>query len=285
MASSDESFNIPGAEGEPIAGDVYLPPGLGDPPLLLLIHGFKGFKDWGFFPWLARAMADAGLAVCAFNLSHCGIQRGQDRFDRLDLFEADTWGKRLHDLSQVLLALQEGRLAKNAAPNPARIGLLGHSAGGALALMQAARDGRVRSVGTLAAPASSRRLDSPLARGQLREFGHLKVMNTRTRQEMRVGRAFFDELDSDTLDVPGAAAQLTLPWLIVHGTDDESVPFEDAQSLLDAAARNPVHGENVKLLSLEGTGHALGATHPFTEPGVHLEQAASALTNHFLRTL
>lgn len=285
--SPDETFSIPGADNRPIRGDVYLPRGLEDPPMVALIHGFKGFKDWGFFPWLGRAMADAGLAAVAINLSHCGIENERERFDRLDLFEADTWGKRLFDVQQVLNAAQEGRLCSKAAPNPARLGLLGHSAGGGLALLAAARDGRVRSLATLAGVSSARRLDSPQARKELRQHGHLKVMNTRTGQEMRVGRAFFDELDADDggLDIDAAAARVTLPWLLVHGTEDDAVPFDEARKLLDYAAANSVQGENAKLLSLEGTGHTFGATHPFDGPAVHLEQACATVVNHFLRTL
>lgn len=284
---ADETFSIPGADNRPIRGDVYLPRGLDDPPMAVLIHGFKGFKDWGFFPWLGRAMADAGLAAVAINLSHCGIENETDRFDRLDLFEADTWGKRIHDVQAVLNAAQEGVLCKGAAPNPARLGLLGHSAGGGLAVLAAALDGRVRSLATLACVSSARRLDSPQAREELRQHGHLKVMNNRTGQEMRVGRAFFDELDADDglLDIDAAAARVTLPWLLVHGTEDETVPFDEARKLLDYASANSVQGENVKLLSLEGTGHTFGAAHPFEGPTVHLEQASATVINHLLRTL
>ncbi|MND00913.1 hypothetical protein D3C83_196990 [compost metagenome] len=76
-----------------------------------------------------------------------------------------------------------------------------------------------------------------------------------------------------------------MPWLLVHGTEDAAVPFDEARKLLDYAAANSVQGENAKLLSLEGTGHTFGATHPFDGPAVHLEQACATVVNHFLRTL
>jgi len=287
MTSPDDTFAVPGADGLAVKGDLYLPRGISAPPLVVGLHGFKGFKDWGFFPWLGRTLADAGLCVALINFSHCGIERPGDRFDRLDLFEKDTWGKRLADVLAVLGAAQEAKLTTKAAPNPARLGLMGHSMGGGVALLTAAKDGRVRSVVTLAGVASATRFDGPDLRDQLKAFGHVKVSNARTGQEMRVGQSYFEELDNNpaAFDVCAAAAQVTLPWLLVHGGDDESVPLDEAHELLDHANKNAIQGENVKLLTLDGTGHTFGASHPFGFPSAHLEQAAAAASAHFLRTL
>lgn len=286
MPGPDDTFVVPGADGLPVRGDLYLPAGMAAPPLVVVLHGFKGFKHWGFFPWLGRNLAEAGLCAALVNFSHCGVDQG-DRFDRLDLFERDTWGKRLFDVSAVLNAAQAGKLTQKAAPNPARLGLVGHSMGGGVALLTAAKDGRVRSLVTLAGVASSSRFDGVDVREHLRAFGHVKVMNSRTNQEMRVGQAYFDELDANpsAFDVAAAAARITLPWLIIHGADDESVPLDEAHRLLDAANANPVQGENVKLLTLDDTGHTFGAGHPFTYASTHLEQAAAAAAAHLLRSL
>lgn len=286
MPGPDDTFVIPGADGLPIRGDLYLPAGMAAPPLVLVLHGFKGFKHWGFFPWLGRALAEAGLCAALVNFSHCGVDQGE-RFDRLDLFERDTWGRRLFDVNAVLNAAQAGKLTQRAAPNPARLGLVGHSMGGGVALLAAAKDGRVRSLVTLAGVASSSRFDGVDVRQHLRAFGHVKVMNARTNQEMRVGQAYFDELDNNpqAFDVAAAAARITLPWLLVHGADDEAVPLAEAHALLDAANTNPVQGENARLLTLEGTGHTFGAGHPFSGASTHLEQAAAATAAHLLRTL
>lgn len=287
IAQPDDRFVIPGAAGLPVRGDLYLPPGMAAPPLVVLLHGFKGFKDWGFFPWLGRALADAGLCCAAVNFSHCGIQSGTDHFDRLDLFEQDTWSKRLADVAAVLNTAQAGGLTNKASPNPARLGLLGHSMGGGVALLTAVRDGRVRSLATLAGVSSARRFDGPEVRQHLAAFGHVKVTNSRTGQEMRVGQTYFDELDSNpaAFDILAAASRVSLPWLLVHGANDESVPLEEAHALLEAANAGPVQGENVKLLTLEDTGHTFGARHPFLHASPQLEQAAAAVAAHILRTL
>lgn len=282
MTAPDERFTLTGADGAPIRGDVYLP-AVDRPPLVLVLHGFKGFKDWGFFPWLGRALADEGLAAACVNFSHCGVAENFNTFERLDLFEADTWSKRLYDIQQVIDAAQHGLLANKAQPNPARMGLLGHSMGGGAALLAAAKDARVRSVVTLAGVAHPNRIPEDIARLQLEALGHVAVENVRTRQVMRIDRAFFDELWANprAFDIKAAARAVRVPWLLIHGADDETVPLSEAQELLEAAADS----EHVRMLTLEGTGHTFGAGHPFAGPTPELERAVSAAAAHFKRTL
>ncbi|MCC7509779.1 MAG: alpha/beta fold hydrolase [Planctomycetes bacterium] len=282
MDLADDHFTLTGANGALIRGDIYLP-NAANSPLVVVIPGFKGFKDWGFFPWLGAHLAQAGIAAACINLSHCGIGTNPETFERLDLFEADTWSKRLIDIQQVLHAAQHGLLTQKASPNPARLGLLGHSMGGGAALLAATRDPRVRSVVTLAGVAHPNRIPDDIARAQLAAMGHVAVENARTKQTMRIGREFFEEVwgNPSAFSVIDAARALGVPWLIVHGADDETVPLDEAYELLDAAGDR----DNVKMLTLDGTGHTFGAAHPFAGPTEELEQAADAAAAHFLRTL
>jgi dienelactone hydrolase len=274
-----ETFTLTGAAGARIAGDIYLPEAT-QPPLVVVIHGFKGFKDWGFFPWLGARFATEGLAAAIFNLSHNGIGANFNTFERLDLFERDTWSKRVHDMQQVLNAARHGLLTDSSQPNPARMGLMGHSMGGGLALITAARDAAIGSVVTLAGVNRANRLPMDAVRHALKSLGHVPIENARTGQIMRIGREFFDELDQhgEAFDIQAAAARVRCPWLLIHGAADETVPLEEAHDLL---ARN----ESAKLLTIEDAGHTFGSAHPFTGPTPELEQATDAAIAHFKATL
>lgn len=274
-----ETFTLTGAAGARIAGDIYLPEAK-QPPLVVVIHGFKGSKDWGFFPWLGARFAAEGLAAAIFNLSHNGIGANFNTFERLDLFERDTWSKRVHDMQQVLNAARHGLLTDSAQPNPARMGLMGHSMGGGLALITAARDAAIGSVVTLAGVNRANRLPMDAVRHALKSLGHVPIENARTGQIMRIGREFFDELDQhgEAFDIQAAAARVRCPWLLIHGAADETVPLEEAHDLL---ARN----ESAKLLTIEDAGHTFGAAHPFNGPTPELEQATDAAIAHFKATL
>ncbi|HEV8657219.1 MAG TPA: alpha/beta hydrolase [Thermoanaerobaculia bacterium] len=65
--------------------------------LVVVVHGFKGFKDWGFFPWIGEYLCDAGFAVLRFNMSGIAyttqihdvldvVDHAQSRFRGLPLF-------------------------------------------------------------------------------------------------------------------------------------------------------------------------------------------------------
>ena len=57
----------------PIAADFHVPEkGAVRLPVLIFLHGFKGFKDWGHFPMVAEYLARSGFAVLRFNFSHNG---------------------------------------------------------------------------------------------------------------------------------------------------------------------------------------------------------------------
>ena len=280
MNNPDDRFTLKGADGARITGDVYMPEA-DQPPLVIVIHGFKGFKDWGFFPWLGRALAASGLAAAVINLSHNGIGDDTETFERLDLFERDTWSKRVHDMQQIIDAAQHGLLTDKAKPNPARMGVLGHSMGGGLALLMAAKDQRVRSIATLAGVNRANRLPKPAVDEALKALGHVPIENSRTGQIMRIGREFFDDLDQhgDAFDIQAAAKAIRTPWLLVQGSADETVPLDEAHDLLDRA------GDNARLLVIEDTGHTFGTGHPFKGTTPALEQATAAVADHFLRSL
>ena len=76
-----------------------------------------------------------------------------------------------------------------------------------------------------------------------------------------------------------AARRLAVPWLLVHGTADPTVAFDEANDLL-AAAAGPA-----RLLPLDGAGHTFGAVHPFAGPTPHLAAAAEATLAHLRSAL
>ena len=116
-------------------------------PAVLVIHGFKGFKDWGMFPPLAVRLARAGLSAISFNLSGSGVDDAGD-FAFPEKFGHNTFSAELHDIEVVLEALLAGRLG--VAP-PTAVGLFGHSRGGGMAILCAAGNPRIGAMVTWSA--------------------------------------------------------------------------------------------------------------------------------------
>jgi pimeloyl-ACP methyl ester carboxylesterase len=237
-------FTLPSAEGLPIRGDLHLPR---DPRALVVIaHGFKGFKDWGFFPWLAEYLCRQRLAVCRFNMSRSGVGDDPESFDRLDLFAGDTYSAQIDDLVRVT-RWASSRL------RGVPVYLLGHSRGGGIALL-AAQALELGGVVTWSAISRADRWDETTKR-QWRAAGSLDVVNQRTRQTMKMSTAILDDYERHNFDILAAARALTVPLLVVHGARDESVPVEEARAI---AAASP----EASLVVIESAGHTYNAIHP-----------------------
>lgn len=274
------AFEMANRDGDPIRGDVWSLEGSGDGPAIVICHGFKGFKDWGFFPFLSQQLAErTGRPTISFNFSGSGIGPDLEHFTELDRFERNTFSKELDDLGQLLDAAQAGGL-----PNLgsiARFGLLGHSRGGASAIIRAAQDPRVACLVTWAAVARVDRWSDEQKR-EWRRKGRIEVLNARTGQMMPLGLELLEDVEAhaDRLDVLGAAASLRVPYLIVHGTADESVSVEDGVRLAEAA---PLASSRYE--AIDGAGHTFGAVHPFQDPTPHLRQVVDLTVGWFRQQL
>ncbi len=230
-------------------------------PAIVVVHGFKGFKDWGMFPPLAERLARAGFATVTFNLSGSGVDAAGE-FAWAERFGHNTFSAELSDLGRVMDSLVAGELG--VAP-PSTIGLVGHSRGGGIAVLHAAGDARVKALVTWAAISSVERW-SPHEVTEWRQRGVKEVVNTRTGQRLPQYPDILDDVErhaAGTLDILGAAARLRLPWLIIHGREDESVSHVEGDAL---RAASPL--PTTRLLTVEGAGHTFGAGHPW-DPQKH----------------
>ena len=263
----------PADGGPPIRGDLRVAEGTKPKSAVVIVHGFKGFRQWGAWPALCRALALAGHAAVNFDFSRNGI--GPDgEFSALDLFRENTHTRELEELRAVVDALAEGRLSGR---TMRKIGVVGHSRGGGAAVIEAAEDERITALVTLASIADipSRWTDDQVA--AWRRGDDVRVENTRTKQMMPIGPDYWVDLQQnrDRLDITAAAARVAQPWLIVHGDGDTSVPVADAHALFAAA------GENAELMVVKGADHVFGVKHPYEGPSDDLKTVAEAVLDWF----
>ena len=259
-------FTILSDEGLPIRGDFEA----ADDPraLVVIVHGFKGFKDWGFFPWTAQRLMQHRLAVCRFNMSRSGIGEDPETFDRLDLFEHDTYSTQLRDLGAVV------RHAQRELPSLPTF-LFGHSRGGGVALLGAQDVPNLHGVITWAAISRVDRWDAATKR-EWRKRGVLEVENARTKQIMRMSPVILDDYEAHAkrLDVLAAVARLRVPLLVLHGGRDESVPVEEGRLIASRASES-------SLIVLHRASHTFNAIHPLVHMPFELLTAAE-LSAHFI---
>lgn len=246
-------------------------------PTIIITHGFKGFMDWGFFPYLAELLASRGFAVIRYNSSGSGMRPGDELVTDEEAFAHATFSHDIDDLLAVVASAQ-GIVGDHGRAD--RIGLFGHSRGGGATIIAAGElAAPPRAMVTWASVASFDRIpDSD--KQTWREQGWLPVVNSRTKQQLRIDRSVLEDLEShrERLDIAAAAAKIHAPWLILHGDDDTSVSVSDARKLAAAAP-------NAEKLEVDKGGHTFDARHPFQGPTPMLIQAMNATQTWFLRYL
>lgn len=260
-----ESGSVPSSEGLPIYYDFYVPSGNSAKqfPVILFLHGFKGFKDWGAFPDACAEISAAGFAVLAMNFSLNGMGDNMLEFDQLDLFARETLSQDLDDVGTIISALQEETISTDKAGlNTDKIGILGHSRGGHTAVAAAAEYSEIACLVTWSAVADYNARWSDKMIADWNEKGVTKIKNGRTGQMMPVNEVVYKDAlaNADRLMAVKRIRELDLPALFIHSKGDEGVPFHEAEKLY----RNcPSEEKELKLIP--GSGHTFDISHPFED--------------------
>ncbi|MDQ8004813.1 MAG: alpha/beta hydrolase [Pedobacter sp.] len=250
----NEQFSLIGAAGKPIHGDLTYHKNNTNTPLVIFVHGFKGFKDWGAHNLVARYFVQNGYRYLKFNLSHSGVtpEKPKDVSD-LDSFASNTFSKELVDVD-IVINHAVTYLGVN------DVYLIGHSRGGGLSILQAASNPHVRGLITWSSIADFSSLWKKEQEEDWRKNGKIEVINARTKEKMPLNVTLLEDFEANEaqLNIVNAAKQINIPWLIVQGDDDVNVPFETAEKLANA---NPAS----RLVKIEGANHVYGAVHPYPD--------------------
>ena len=245
-----EPVEVTNTAGDVIRGDVRYGGMAARRPVVIVCHSFMSFKDWGFFPYVGERLAAAGYVSFVFNFSHNGVAGDDVRITDFKGFEENTFSQEVDDLLAVLGAIRGGSLGAYGADGN-RIALLGHSRGGAIAVLAAAAD---RQLGVLATWSAIAKLDrwTPHQKHAWRKRGYLPLSKDTTASPLRLGLGLLADLEErgERLDIDAAASRVEAPWLIVHGREDVTVPLREAESLYAAGVKG-----RTELRVLDHVGH------------------------------
>ncbi|MFI1771260.1 alpha/beta hydrolase family protein [Thalassobellus citreus] len=275
-----QDFIIEGKHQKPILMDVTYLQNKTNLPIIIFCHGYKGFKDWG--PWnvMAEAYAKANFCFIKFNFSHNGgtIEQPID-FPDLEAFGNNNYTKELDDLESVINWVSENDIIKNIS-NITNINLIGHSRAGGIVSIKAEENNRIKKVISLAGVSSFRKRTSTT--GDLKQWkkdGVKYVLNGRTKQQMPHYYQFYEDFikNEERLTIKRAVSNLSIPHLIIHGTNDTSVLIDEAENLHK-------WNSNSQLKLIEGANHVFGAQHPWSKDSLpdHLNQVIK-ITTDFLK--
>ena len=256
---NQQSFNIQNTHGDNLVTDIKYTEGK-NLPLVIFVHGYKGFKDWGGFPYMTDKLAEAGFFTTSFNFSYNGVGEKENQlmdFTRLNLFAKNTFTRELDDLGSVIDYFDINRDKYNY--DFETLTLIGHSRGGGCVILKTAEDKRVKKLITLAAVSYYDRY-TDRKKNEWKEKGFIEEPNSRTGQIMRMDLTLLEDIEknSERLDIEKAMSKITIPTLIIHGEQDLSVDYSNAETLYSASNK-----DYSKLHLIEKTSHTFGVVHPF----------------------
>ena len=256
-----------------IRGEARLPAGAAG--TVVICHGFKGFAHFSFFPHVAQQLAEKGFRAVTFDFSGSGVGDDRETFTNRDAFTHNTYLQELDDLDAVVAEARVRDWIDDS------YGVFGHSRGGGVAILHAARNSGVRCLVTWAAIASTNRW-APDVVADWRQSGFIEITNARTGDVIPVSTDLLHEVEQygeTRLNIAAAASRITAPWLIVHGSEDETVPVSEAERLASLA------GPNAELLVLDGVNHSFGGKHPLAEVTPTLDRVTGKTVEFFAKNL
>ena len=256
-----KNFSVQGKHHKSIITDLYFNTTSVKKPLVIFCHGYKGYKDWGAFDLMSSNFLKANMAFLKFNFSHNGGTPIQPiDFPDLEAFGNNNYTKELDDLECIINWVCSRKEFKNEIDTN-NIILVGHSRGGAVALIKAAEDSRIKKLITWAAVCDLNRtvFNESAELEQWKEDGVFYVLNGRTKQKMPHYIQFYYNFitNKKRLCVENAAKEIIIPHLIIHGDKDPSVPFLHAKNLHK-------WNSSSQLIIVPGSNHVFGASQPWT---------------------
>ena len=247
------------SDGFGLRGFLHQPEGAGKRPGIVLCHGFGGSCRGAGHPELAKALEQAGYVVLRFDFRGCGQSEGR----RGDVIVDEE----IADLRNAI-----DFLMTQPSVDGTRIGVIGASLGGSVAVEVAASDARVKVCVANGSVGNGERRYRAQYPDDAAWQAFLKKLDTAKRNETMLNRfeiVHIPERDRAGLP-PGAIMEFTAataqslldlcpervvgrlaprPLLLVHPRGDGVVPYGESEALAKAA------GANAELHILEGSAH------------------------------
>lgn len=273
-----KDFVLPTEDSEKINVSAFCNSNDGDAPCIILVHGFKGFKDWGFFPYSAEYFANQGFFVLTFNFSHNGVGDNLIEFIEPEKFADNTFSREVNELEFVIKSFLSGTFGFRRNNN---IVLIGHSRGGAISVLTAAKFNQISKVVLWASVCTLDRY-TERQKEEWRVKGKIEVLNFRTKQWMKINVSLLDDIElniENSLNIKKAVTELRKPLLIIHGEQDITVPVSEAKNLYDWSDKTIS-----ELFIIKAKGHTFNIIHPFEGTNQKFETVLNK-TNDFLKKI
>ena len=247
-------------------------------PILLIIHGFRGSKNWGFFPTIAEEFAQNGSIVLTWNMSLSGYSDNAQYIDQPENFARNTITQEVVDTQSIIDSiLQDDRIISGDIRSHwnGDIHVLGHSRGGGIGILISAKNPSIKKLALWNTISRFGRF-TERQKKLWSETGTFPIDETEDGKVIAMNYTYISDLEfhSDEYSPLRAITEVSADILIVHAEQDMTVPIREAYALQEKSHSAHMH-------SIPQAGHIFGCTHPFTEMTSSLRDAIDTTTAFF----
>jgi pimeloyl-ACP methyl ester carboxylesterase len=197
--------------------------------MIVIGHGVTGNKDRPLLVAIAEGLSRKGWPSIRFSFSGNGESEGE--------FEDSCITKEVDDLWSIMKMV----------PQEKRIAYIGHSMGAAVGVKTAASGMTIQCLISLAGMVDT-------AGFLEREFGDLVPDKGLMwgQPECPFSTTYAEDMKEIGSMLPEASRSM-VPWLLIHGVEDDVVPIEDSRQVFEVARCDK------KLIEIPGAGHSFDA--------------------------
>lgn len=249
----EESVFFPNHINEKLAGFLHHPDRTSATGIVLA-HCFTCSKHQRIIRKTCDFLAKSGFLVLRFDFSGNGESEGK--------FEDSSYSKEMKDLANAISFIESKGINN--------IGILGHSMGSAVSILQSVKDDRVKSLCVLGSPSETNLLKDLIPENKLSEISKNGKATVKIFfRSLNITQEFIDDMEKHSLKKE--ISEFKPPFCIIHGDKDVIVPIEHGKNLYSWAI------EPKELHIIDGSDHLFSRDE-------HLSQVLNIASDWFTKT-